>query len=267
MRKFFPDVNYVKGDIRNLETLRMAMVGHDVVIHAGATKVIPVSEYYSIDTIEINVLGSQNVCIAARETGVEHVLGISTDKACHPANLYGATKMLMEKVFQEYARVPGMDAQYHLVRWGNVLESTGSVIETWKDTVTEGKPVKITDGTMTRFWLSPSQAVDYVIAALKFDTGRIYAPKIPALAIKRLLEYVFPEKSYDLENMPLRPGEKMHETLITVDELDFAEDCGDYFLVAPSTEKRIPKYLMRPYTSDTARELTKEELEILLRNE
>jgi len=292
MRKAYPDIQYIQGDIRNLETLKLAMAGHDVVVHAGAVKVIPVSEYSSIDTLDINVFGSQNVCIAAREMGVEHVLGISTDKACHPANAYGATKMMMEKIFQEYARAGG-DTQFHLVRYGNVLESTGSVVEAWKTSIDAGLPVKITDRDMTRFWLSPSQAVDYVIKALEFLPGLIYVPKMPGLKIETLLEYITGENIADLDNgfeiIPLRPGEKMHETLVTVDELKKTVGVRDgnceYFIVFPSTSNQlarrdIPRFLSgfdssdltldypaTPYTSDIARELTQGDLMELLADE
>lgn len=285
MRKMFPDVQYVQGDIRNLETLKLAMAGHDVVLHCGATKVIPVSEYSSIDTLDVNVYGSQNVCIAAREMGVSHVLGISTDKACHPASAYGATKMLMEKIFQEYARA-GSDTQFHLVRYGNVLESTGSVVEAWTNAVAMGEPVKITDPDMTRFWLSPSQAVDYVIGSLEFLPGLIYVPKMPGLSIDKLLGYVVGEQYSRIETIPLRPGEKMHETLVTGDELsktvEVSEGECEYFMVFPSTSDQLagrkiplldPKihqkldYPAVPYTSDIARELTEAELEELLKDE
>jgi len=271
MRKLYPDIQFVQGDIRNLETLKMAMVGHDVVIHAGAVKVIPVSEYYSLDTIDINVYGSQNVCVAARETGVEHVLGISTDKACHAANCYGASKYMMEKIFQEYARVEDGKTQFHLVRYGNVLESTGSVVEAWRNAVKDGDPVKLTDPNMTRFWLSPSQAVNYVINSLNVESGQIYIPKMPSLSIGQLLEYVLGE-AYDLDHgleiIPLRPGEKIHETLLTCEEGDYVQASlsGDPFLLDPSTGHRY-EGAVPAYTSDIARELTKEELEILLKDE
>src|SRR3990167_8823291 len=140
MRKMFPDVNFVQGDILSPELLYNAMVGHDIVIHAAACKVIPTSEYQSIDTFDINVNGSLNVCVQAVRAGVRHVLGISTDKACHPANAYGASKYMMEKLFQEYSRM-GFDAKFHLVRYGNVLESTGSVIEVWDKALRNGEPI------------------------------------------------------------------------------------------------------------------------------
>lgn len=268
MRKMYPDVQFVQGDIRNLETLKLAMVGHDVVIHAGAVKVIPVSEYYSMDTIDINVYGSQNVCIAARETGVEHVLGISTDKACNPVNAYGATKMLMEKVFQEYARAGDNKTRFHLVRYGNVLESTGSVVEAWRTAVKNEEPVKITDSKMTRFWLSPSQAVQYVVEALKFKSGQIYIPRMPALDIGQLLEWVVDGVDYQMETVPLRPGEKMHECLLTREEGHYLEAfiSDSAYLLNPSTADRYA-IGYDPYTSDVARKLTEKELWNLLLDE
>lgn len=268
MRKLYPGVQFVQGDIRNLETLKLAMVGHDVVIHAGAVKVIPVSEYYSMDTIDINVYGSQNVCIAARETGVEHVLGISTDKACNPVNAYGATKMLMEKVFQEYARAGDNKTQFHLVRYGNVLESTGSVVESWRNAVAAGEPVKVTDPQMTRFWLSPSQAVQYVIDSLEFNSGQVYIPRMPALDIGQLLEWVVDGVDYQMETVPLRPGEKMHECLLTNEEGHYLESflSEDAFLLNPSTARRYETGA-EPYTSDIARQLSEKELWELLADE
>lgn len=284
MRRLYPDVNYIPGDIRAMEPLYNAMAGHDVVIHGAAVKRIPEAEYASVDCMDINVIGSLNVCIAAMRAGVEHVLGISTDKACHPANAYGASKMLMEKIFQEYARY-GFDTQYHLVRYGNVLESTGSVIEMWKGAVERGESVKITDENMTRFWLSPSQAVDYVIESLECDPGFIYVPKMPALSIGKLLKYTLGDKEYVSERVPLRPGEKLHETLVTEEELSRTIEIypsleSEYFVVSPSTKPiydfatpritqgdsrgSLIKKTTEPYTSAVARELTAGELEKLL---
>lgn len=282
MRRMFPDVQFVQGDIRNLETLKLAMVGHDVVVHAGACKVIPVSEYQSLDTIDINVYGSQNVCIAARETGVGHVLGISTDKACHAANAYGASKYLMEKVFQEYARVDDHKTRFLLVRYGNVLESTGSVVEAWKTALYNGQPVRITDPDMTRFWLSPSQAVDYVLRALTIENGQIFIPGMPALTIGKLLEYSMEEEQnkaregkrpdIDIQRVPLRPGEKLHETLLTSEEGYYLASVQmntngtrhpHAFVLNPTTHQRTDNGFPA-YSSDVAPELTKEQLEELL---
>lgn len=273
MRGMFPDVHYIQGDIRNADTLRLAMVGHDVVIHAAAVKFIPDSEIASIDTIDINVYGSQIVCDAARWANASHVLGISTDKACHPANAYGASKMLMEKVFQEHARYGG-NTIFNLVRYGNVIESRGSVVEAWRKAAERGEACRITDPNMTRFWLSPSQAVDYVIESLKLPSGRIYVPKMPGLSIGKMLHYVIGEDQSRpmIETIPLRPGEKLHETLLTTEETEYAEfypraDIGGaWWELHPSTDDRLesddPPV---EYTSDVARELTREDLEYLLR--
>jgi len=269
MRKLYPDVQFVQGDIRNPETLFNAMVGHDIVLHLAAVKVIPDSEYWTIDTIDVNVNGSLNVCQQAISANIQHVLGISTDKACHPANAYGATKLLMEKLFQEYSRI-GSDTKFHLVRYGNVLESSSSVLEAWKSSVAAGFPIKITDSTMTRFWLSPQQAVDMVIASLEFETGWVYIPKMKALSIGQLAEYVIGDgKEVGYKKIPLRPGEKMHETLLTIEEAKNAFNFDGYFVIQPSTAEATPYHLFPrvPYTSDTAPELTRDELMELLKNE
>lgn len=268
MRRTYPDVQYVQGDIRNPETLLLAMVGHDICLHLGATKVIPVSEYQSIDTIDVNIYGSQVVAQACVRANIRHALAISTDKACHPVNLYGATKMAMEKTWQEYARA-GFDTQFHLVRYGNVLESTGSVVEFWKKSVERGEPIKITDPEMTRFWLSPQQAVDIVIDALVWKSGQILIPMHPALSIGKLAEYALelPSDSMQYVRIPIRPGEKMHETLLTVEELQYAVEVPENRIVlGPSTGVKTPveDRLEAPYSSDTARELTREELADLL---
>lgn len=266
MRRLYPDVNFVQGDIRNAVTLYNAMVGHDICLHLGAVKVIPDSEYWSLDTIDVNVNGSINVCEQAQAAGIKHVLGISTDKVCHAANAYGATKFLMEKVFQEYSRVPG-GVQFHLVRYGNVLESTSSVLETWKKAVANGERIKITDARMSRFWLSPQQAVDLVINSLELPSGQIYIPKMPALGILKLADYVLGE-GWDSQVVQMRPGEKLHETLLALEECEYAVDMGEYFILHPTTSgKQKPTHqITEPYASDTARQLTKAELMELLEN-
>lgn len=269
LRADYPDIQFVQGDIRNYETLRLAMLGHDIVIHAAAVKYIPDSEWASMDTKSVNVDGSELVCQAAWETSVKHCLGISTDKACHPANTYGASKMLMEKTFQEYARA-GTGTHFQLVRYGNVLESVGSVIEAWKKAVDAKQPVKITNPKMTRFWLSPSQAVDYIMIALGIPAGRIFIPEMPGLSIGKLLDYTIGLERCTTEFIPMRPGEKLHETLLTCEETDFVERYeghGEpFYILHPTTDKRIGMKLL-PYTSENAHQLTREELDILLKNE
>lgn len=271
MRRLYPDVQYVQGDIRNPETLFLAMVGHDVCLHLAAVKVIPVSEYQSIDTTDVNIYGSQVVAQTCVRANIEHALAISTDKACHPANLYGSTKMVMEKIWQEYARA-GFETQFHLVRYGNVLESTGSVVEAWKKAVERGEPIKITDPEMTRFWLSPQQAVDLVIDALAWNSGQILIPMHKALSIGKLAEYTlgfeFGSKSeIEVQFIPIRPGEKMHETLLTIDELPYSALGNiDRIILQPNTglKMEIDMRIKTPYTSNMAPELTREQLAELL---
>lgn len=263
MRKMFPDVNFIQGDILNPELLYNAIIGHDVVIHAAACKVIPTSEYQSIDTFETNVSGSLNVCVQSLRAGVQHVLGISTDKACHPANAYGASKYMMEKVFQEYSRLPS-DTEFHLVRYGNVLESTGSVIEAWRKAARDGDEVKITDPEMTRFWLSPSQAAGYAIKALDMPSGVVFVPKMPALSIGELLEFIVGEEYPRIVSIPLRPGEKKHETLMTVEEAKNFAQAESYFLIMPTTMGGESGFPRDAYSSDISPRLTEAELTALL---
>lgn len=265
MRREYPDITFIQGDVRNGETLYNAMVGHDVVIHAAAVKVIPAAEYNSLDTIETNIVGTRNVCACALQANIQHVITISTDKAAHPANCYGATKMLSEKIFQEYARLD-FPTQFHLVRFGNVLESNGSVIESWKNAVERGEKIKITDPNMTRFWLSPSQAVEHVIKALECPSGCIYIPKMSALSILKLAIYTVGDMGKQADpwgTIPVRPGEKVHETLLTEEEGWHAIQSPDAFLLAPTTSQRFTT-AVPPYSSDMAPELTREELLQLL---
>ena len=262
----YPDVAYIQGDIRNEETLRLAMVGHDVVVHMAAVKYIPVSEVQSIDTIDVNIYGSQVVCSTAVQVGVKSVIGISTDKACKPANLYGATKMAMEKIMQEYARA-NIGTDFPLVRYGNVLESTGSVIEVWKNQIAAGQPIKMTDPEMTRFWLSPQQAVGHILSTFEHcESGQIYVPLMPALSIGKLAEYTVGES--EIERIQLRPGEKIHETLVTEEEWHYATKIsgnGNYTILNPSTSERRD-YSLEAYTSENAPRLAHEQLEELLRD-
>lgn len=271
MRSLYPDVQFVQGDIRNPVTLYNAMVGHDIVIHAAAVKVIPTSEWCSIDTFDVNVNGSLNVAECAVKAGVKQILAISTDKACHPANAYGATKYTMEKMWQEYSRVEN-SVQFNLVRYGNVLVSTGSVIEAWKRSVSEGNPIKITDPEMTRFWLSPQQAVTLVKTSLNLSSGAILIPKMSALSIGKMAEYtcgvVCPVDGHreGVEIIPLRPGEKKHEELLTIEETYYALEGTNLFILQPTTHERYEAPCL-PYSSDIAPELTKDELMQLLKDE
>lgn len=265
VKGIFPDVNTIVGDVRDSVTLYNAMAGRDIVIHAAAVKEIPTSEYNSIDTYRINVEGSLNVAEAAIMHGTPHVIAISTDKVCHAANAYGSTKYLMEKVWQEFARLD-THVNFHLVRYGNVLDSSASVLQKWREAFADSRNIQITNPNMTRFWLSPSMAVDLIENCIKLESGDILIPKMKALSIGDLAEYILGEKiDGRVDAIPLRPGEKMHETLLTIDEVDFATESDDYFFLRPSTTGRVPGAI-RPYSSDMAPKLTKAELMELLEN-
>jgi len=267
IKHYYPNVKSIVGDIRDPITVYNAMSGKDLVIHGAAVKHIPASENNSIDTYQINVEGSVNVCDSAMKLGTPEVVGISTDKACHPANAYGATKYLMEKVFQEYSRL-GLPTRFLLVRYGNVLESTASVIEAWKESIERGEPIQVTNPRMTRFWISPKQAVKIIEDAMNvLQSGQIFVPKMKALSIEKLIEYTLPESVRKVE-IPLRAGEKIHETLITIDESEFVYEEDNYFIVRPTTDERnAPDFIVQPYTSEHASQLSQEELMELLKNE
>ena len=259
IKSIFPNVHSIVGDIRDATTLYNAMAGKDVVIHAAAVKEIPTGEWNAIDTYEINVGGSLNVANVAVSLGIPKVLGISTDKACHPANNYGATKMIMEKIFQEFARMP-FSTKFHLVRYGNVIESSASVLEKWRDAAREFKPIEITDPAMTRFWLSPSQAVDCALESLGLAPSTIFIPRMKSLEIGKMAEYVLGE-NYEVKRIPIRPGEKMHETLVTKEEAPKTFTTAKGFILPPSTSEAFPYHLHSndAYTSENAERLTKEE--------
>lgn len=266
IRRDFPDVDFIVGDIRDYTTVRNAMTGRDIVIHAAAVKEIPTSEWNSVDTIEVNINGSLNIANTAVDTGVQHVIGISTDKSCHPANAYGATKYLMEKIWQEFSRW-WSKPEFHLVRYGNVLESTASVVKRWKESIARGEPILITSEAMTRFWLSPAQAAKLVEDCIRLESGAILIPKAKSLSIGELMGYTIGSKpEVGIKHIPMRPGEKMHETLLSVEETEFAVDNLDHFVLFPTTTERNQDMIL-PYDSHNAPRLTKDELMELLANE
>lgn len=215
-RHQYPSVNFIRGDISNdLEQLKNAIVGHDVVIHAAATKVIPIAEYNAIKTIYDNVIGTINVAYACAETGVKKALLTSTDKTAHSVNAYGASKFLAERVFQE-AQTWGYKTDYYITRYGNVLDSTASVLGIWSKQFQETGEIGVTDPNMTRFWLTVDQAVDLILLALRQDPGTITIPMLPALSMGNMAKYLFPDAEQKV--IGVRPGEKTHEELLTKEE-------------------------------------------------
>lgn len=265
IRRDFPDVNFIVGDIRDYTTVRNAMTGRDIVVHGAAVKEIPTSEWNSIDTIDVNINGSLNIANAAVDTGVQHVIGISTDKACAAANAYGATKYLMEKIWQEFSRVWDTP-RFHLVRYGNVLESTASVVKRWKESIARGEPISVTSLEMTRFWLSPAHAAKLVEDCIEHESGSILIPKAKSLSIGELMDYTIGKPEFGVKHIPMRPGEKLHETLLSVEETEFAAEGENTFVLRPTTTPRNG-YAGLPYDSLNAPRLTKEELMELFEDE
>ena len=213
-----PRLRWFIGDIRDIERLKRALHGVDFVIHTAALKQVDTGEYNPMEFIKTNVLGSQNVIDACIESGVKKVVALSTDKASSPINLYGATKLTADKLFvaaNNYSYSYG--TTFCVVRYGNVMGSRGSVIPFWKNLATEGKPLPITDLRMTRFWISIDQAVKFVIDSLEImKGGELYVPRIPSMRIVDLASAVAPNAV--LEEVGMRPGEKLHEEMISTDD-------------------------------------------------
>lgn len=242
MRREFPEHRYVLGDVCDARALALAAAGHDLIIHAAAQKHIPQAEAAPDHCYAVNVTGSQNVLHAAALGGVGQVLGISTDKACHPINAYGCSKLMMERLCQQFALAQSA-VRVNLCRYGNVLGSTGSVIPVWEAALARGEKPKVTDPTMTRFWLSADQAVDLIEFALTEPSGTITIPRLPGLSMARLAEYVLPAGT-ELETIGLRPGEKLHEELVTAEEWPFVYRHGQadglgYMRLYPVTGKPV----------------------------
>jgi len=231
----FPAVRYFIGDVRDRERLEMAMRGIDTVIHAAALKHVPAAEYNPFECIHTNVMGSENVVRAALNAGVRAVLALSTDKAVSPANLYGASKLAAERIFVAANNVAGHGAtRYAIVRYGNVVGSRGSVVPLFRRRLAEGATsLPITDPRMTRFWITLDQGVDFVVSALEMmQGGEIFVPKIPSMRVADLATAMAPEAKHDV--VGIRPGEKLHEALITVDEARNTLEMDDRFIVQPS---------------------------------
>ncbi len=212
-----PSLRFFVGDVRDRDRLELAMRGIDIVIHAAAMKIVPTCERDPYECIRTNVFGAENVARAALVSGVQKVIALSTDKACAPFNLYGASKLAAEKLFIAANGVAAGNTIYSVVRYGNVVGSRGSVVPLFKKLAAEGKPLPITDDRMTRFWITLPHAVLFVRDALKdMSGGEVFVPKIASMRIRDLAMAIAPRGTF--HHVGIRPGEKLHETLITVDE-------------------------------------------------
>lgn len=230
-----PNVRYFIGDIRDRERLLRAMHGVDVVVHAAALKQVPACEYNPMEAVKTNIYGTSNVVEAALDAGVQKVIALSTDKAVNPVNLYGATKLAAEKLtVQSNAYAAGTATRYSCVRYGNVVGSRGSVVPVFLGQRRSGR-LSITDERMTRFWLSLEEGVRFVISCLEgMHGGEVFVPKIPSMKVVDLARAIAPDA--ELEYVGIRPGEKLHEVLISDDEArNTVENDGMYIVRPPET--------------------------------
>jgi UDP-N-acetylglucosamine 4,6-dehydratase len=228
-----PRIRYFIGDVRDPERLRRAMVGVDLVIHAAALKQVPACEYNPIEAVQTNVNGARNIIEAALDCGVQRVVALSTDKAVNPINLYGATKLVAEKLFiQANAYRGGAPIRFASVRYGNVVGSRGSVIPLFREQRKTGK-ITVTDPRMTRFWITLEQGVRFVLrSAEKMQGGEVFIPKIPSMRITDLARVMAPE--CETQEIGIRPGEKLHEVLVGEDEARQTVELKDSYVITPA---------------------------------
>ncbi|MBR2339967.1 MAG: polysaccharide biosynthesis protein [Clostridia bacterium] len=229
-------IKFYIGDVRDIASVRNAMNGVDYIFHAAALKQVPSCEFFPIEAVKTNVLGTENVLTAAIEAGVKNVVCLSTDKAAYPVNAMGTSKAMMEKVIVAKSRTVSPEkTKICCTRYGNVMCSRGSVIPLWIEQIRAGKPITITDGSMTRFIMSLDEAVDLVLFAFEHgESGDILVQKAPACTIKTQAEAVcelFGGDKNDIKVIGIRHGEKMYETLLTNEECAGAIDMGNFYRV------------------------------------
>ena len=230
-----PSIRYFIGDVRDPNRLEMALQGIDYVIHAAALKQVPAAEYNPFECIHTNVLGAENVVNAAIRTGVKKVLALSTDKAASPTNLYGASKLASDKIFVAANHLSPPDGPiFSIVRYGNVVGSRGSVVPFFQKLIAEGATsLPITDPRMTRFWITLNQSVDFILSSLDLMRGgEIFIPKIPSMKITDLAHFLAPNFSTHI--VGIRPGEKLHEVMVTKDDARTTIDAGDRYVIQPA---------------------------------
>ena len=232
--KQYSCMRYFLGDVRDKERLYRAFRNIDYVIHAAALKQVPAAEYNPTECIRTNISGAENVINVAADCGVKKVVALSTDKAVAPVNLYGATKLCSDKLFIAANAFMACETVFSVVRYGNVMGSRGSVIPFFIKKREEGGPLPITDCRMTRFWITLKQAVHMVLRAFALAGGvEIFIPKIPSMKITDLASAIAP--GVNTVEVGIRPGEKLHETMITAEDARHTIDIGDYYVIKPET--------------------------------
>lgn len=244
-----PKLRYFLGDVRDKERLHRAFQGVEIVVHAAAMKQVPASEYNPMEAIKTNIIGAENVINVSIDQKIEKVIALSTDKASNPANLYGATKLCADKLFTAANVLSGFSkTKFSVVRYGNVINSRGSIVPFLKKQKKSGQ-VTLTDERMTRFWITLDQGVDFVITCLtKMRGGEIFIPKIPSMSVVDVIQAIAPK--CDVKIIGIRPGEKIHETMITSDDAISTIEFDDYYVIIPSTEsKYLEKYKEKQFKS------------------
>lgn len=230
-------MRYFIGDVRDYKRLERACNGVDFVVHAAALKHVPIAEYNPMECIKTNINGAENVIEASLHTGVKKVIALSTDKAANPINLYGATKLASDKLFVAANNSKGSaTTQYSVVRYGNVMGSRGSVIPFFQKLIREGaKEIPITDTRMTRFWITLPDGVEFVMKSFqRMQGGEIFVPKIPSMKITDLASALAPKLPHKL--IGIRPGEKIHETMITKDDSHLCIEFDDHYVIKPTIQ-------------------------------
>jgi UDP-glucose 4-epimerase len=257
MRKKYnnPKLNFFIGDTRDSDSIEYAMSGADYVFHAAALKQVPSCEFYPIEAVKTNILGTENVLNSAIKNGVKKVICLSTDKAAYPINAMGMSKALMEKVAVAKSRTVKDDKTVIcLTRYGNVMGSRGSVIPLFYKLIEEEQPITITDPNMTRFMMTLEDAVNLVVFAFKYGKqGDLFVQKAPAATIETLAEAVCKYKNVPLDTkiIGLRHGEKDHEVLVTREEMVRATDMGDYFRISPDERSQNYSEFYKAMTEET----------------
>jgi len=227
-------VRFFIGDVRDQDRLVMALRGVDIVVHAAAQKQVPLAEYNPFECIRTNVIGAENVVQASIRAGVKQVLALSTDKAVNPINLYGASKLASDKIFvAANSLASGTGTRFSVVRYGNVLGSRGSVIPFFRELLKNGaSELPVTDERMTRFWITLEQAIDFTMSCISIMRGgEIFVPKIPSMKITDLTEALAP--GMPVKHVGIRPGEKLHEIMITEHNARNTVDYGDRYIIEP----------------------------------
>mgnify|MGYP001454865945 CR=1 FL=1 len=237
MKRRFPEegdspIRYFLGDVRDYDRLRRAFRDVDIVIHAAALKQVPAAEADPFEAVMTNIMGAKNVIDAAIDTGVSRVLALSTDKAVGPANLYGGTKFVAEKLFVQGNAYSTADSIFSCSRYGNVIGSRGSVIPVFKQQRENGH-ITITDSRMTRFWIALDQGVDFVMKCIEMMTGgEIFVPKLPVMKIMDLAQAIAPDSEVKITG--IRPGEKIHEEMVSISESRTTFEYDDFYCIMPA---------------------------------